>query len=338
MAAVLLTTSPGAEALALIRERFYLPKTKLYAEFAGGKEPAFNWGVGVMLSALAAAAARDAQYKPWLTEFADATRTYWNPKGPVPGYDVLPGPKPVDRYYDDNAWMALALVETYSVTADAKYLTWARETLAHVLSGEDARLGGGIFWRETIKRSKHACSNAPSAAACLALAKVRPDSRLVEKAAELYRWTMINLQDPSDGLIWDNKALNGRVEKTKWTYNTALMIRSAVDLYQATKNQSYREDAKRMMAASRERWLKEGTIADEGKFAHLLFEAWILAGRAFPEVALKAQELEGILQKVKGHRSAQGFFPSHWSRPATSAKPMLLDQASAARAFWFFGS
>lgn len=334
LAVALMTLNPGTEALVLIRKHFYLPATKLYSEFAGESAPAFNWGVGVMLSALAAAAGKDEKYKPWLTEYADATRSYWNPRGPVPGYDVLPGPKPVDRYYDDNAWMVMALVESYKVTTNSKYIGWAKEALTYVLSGEDTRLGGGIYWRETIKRSKHACSNAPSAAACLAVAQVGPDAKLVEKAAELYRWTMANLRDPEDGLIWDNKALNGRVEKTKWTYNTALMIRSAVDLHRATKNDSYRLDALSMVSESRRRWLKNGTIEDEGKFAHLLFESWQKAGNAFPEVGFASSEAESIRNAVLKGRSKAGYYPSRWGRPASSSRPMLLDQASAARAFW----
>jgi hypothetical protein len=99
----------GVETVEMIRRDFYLPDQLLYAEEAGSKQPCFNWGTGVMLSALNAAARWDRKYMPWLDEYATASRIYWNDRGPVPGYDVLPGPKPVDRYYDDNEWMALQL-------------------------------------------------------------------------------------------------------------------------------------------------------------------------------------------------------------------------------------
>ncbi len=222
--------SRGFEALEQIRKEYYLPKSKLYAEeiTADGKKsgPAFNWGVGVMLSALNAASRHEPKYKAWLREYADASRVYWNDKPPVAGYDVLPGPKDVDRYYDDNAWMVLALVETHEILGDRKYLDWAEQALDYVLSGEDEKLGGGIYWRETEKRGKNACSNAPSAAACLAVAKYRRQKELAAKAQELLTWTQEHLQDPTDGLIWDNKNLSGRIDKTKYSYNTGLFLRS----------------------------------------------------------------------------------------------------------------
>src|SRR5262245_25572457 len=83
----------GIEALESIRRHYYLTRTHLYADRADKEQPAFNWGVGVMLSALNAAAKHDRKYKFWLREYADATRVYWNNGG----YDVLPAPKPMDR-------------------------------------------------------------------------------------------------------------------------------------------------------------------------------------------------------------------------------------------------
>src|SRR4051812_341847 len=123
--AVLLNTpfaAYGDETMQQIRRDFYLPESRLYGEERTPDEPtkqvSFNWGVGVMLSALNAAAKRDDNYVPWLREYADATEVYWNPVPPVAGFDVLPGPKGADRYYDDNEWMVMSLVETSEVLHD----------------------------------------------------------------------------------------------------------------------------------------------------------------------------------------------------------------------------
>jgi hypothetical protein len=108
----------GLQALKDLKREFAVAGVPGYAEQSVDGKPngvLFNWGVGVLLSAMNAAARHDPEWKKELARFVEATRAYWNPLGPVPGYDVLPGAKPVDRYYDDNAWMAIALVEAYDV-------------------------------------------------------------------------------------------------------------------------------------------------------------------------------------------------------------------------------
>lgn len=302
----------GDEALQSIRREYYLPKSKLYAERPDKKQPAFNWGVGVMLSALNAAAKHDPKYKPWLREYADATRVYWNHGG----YDVLPAPKPLDRYYDDNAWMALALAETYAVLGDRKYLDWAKGALDYALSGEAKE--GGIYWREKDRASRNTCASAPTAAACLALSKPLKDPKLIEKARSLFDWTVRHLRDPSDGLFWDSLSEDGKIDKTKWTYNTALMIRTANGLNE-------KSSAMEMAAASKKRWLKDGLIADSGRFAHLLLEA-CLTNRSEDNKWIEA------IKAVHEARSKEGFYPSHWSELKVAQNPELLDQASIARA------
>lgn len=318
MVAMLALSSPpdlatmGRETMAMLRREFYIPSTKLYAEHADRKQPAFNWGVGVMLSALNAAARHDDTYQDQLREYADATRIYWNQGG----YDVLPAPKPLDRYYDDNAWMVLALVETFEILGDRKYLTWAEEALSFALSGEAK--DGGIYWRESDKASRNTCSNAPTAAACLAVAKHTNDAKLRTKAHELYDWTRKHFQDPVDHLYWDNLSNTGKLDKTKWSYNTALMIHTAARL-------GLKEDVAAMMPTSHERWLRDGRFQDVGKFAHLLLEAWLIADKPRPEYT-------EALTKLYAARSERGFVPGHWGRTNVDSNPEILDQAAFARA------
>jgi uncharacterized protein YyaL (SSP411 family) len=240
----------GRSAIQMIHDRYYRPSDHLYAEtFKDGKASeavCFNWSCGVLLSALAAAARADARYKPWLIEFADGVEAYWNVAPPVAGFDVLPHAGSVDRYYDDNAWMVMALVEAFELTQKSAYLDRAKAALTYVLSGEDDRLGGGMVWRESDKASKNTCSNSPSAAACLAIYRHTKEARLLAKAESLYAWTKAHLQDPADHLMWDNIDFSGKVKKTKWTYNTALQLRTAIELYKLTAKESYKSDATAM--------------------------------------------------------------------------------------------
>jgi len=334
----------GFEVLEQIRREYYLPESKLYCDSIDkdGKKsgPSFNWGAGVMLSALNAAARLDRKYKAWLREYADATRVYWNTKGPVPGYDVLPGPKPVDRYYDDNEWMVLALVETYEVLGDKKYLDWAEETLTYVLSGWDDKLGGGIYWHEPKKESKNTCSNAPAAAACLAVAKYRRTNELVGQAEKIMFWTQKNLCDPSDRLLWDSINLQGKIGKTKWSYNTGLYIRAWAELGVYTGIDQL--DLQSTYDAATKRWFDPEThmAKDEGRFAHLLFEGlWTRNAKPTPKkdpnLGTQIQmALDYLYDKV---RSPDGRYGGRWDKPFDPKRKKfeLIDQAAAARGYLF---
>src|SRR5437763_1261379 len=162
--------SRAEELSAYIRHAFWDSKACLYrpAEPPDAKALPFEmmWGNGIQLSVLARAARRDpGAYRPVLETFFKGLDRYWEAGAAIPGYTAyLVSPGSDDRYYDDNAWVALALVEAYCVTRDARYLDRADAALRFVLSGWDEKLGGGIYWRVD-RKSKNSCSNAPAAVA-----------------------------------------------------------------------------------------------------------------------------------------------------------------------------
>jgi len=322
----------GIEVLRQIRTEYALEGPPGYREALGEKpQPLFNWGVGVLMSAMNGAARIDPAWRKDLREFVEATRAYWNEAGPVAGYDVLPMPKPADRYYDDNAWMVLALVEASDILGDKKMLGYGEAALRYVLSGEDEKLGGGIYWRESEQKSKNTCSNAPAAAACLAVYAKTKNPTLLAKAKGFYAWTKKRLQDPSDSLYWDSISLDGKIDKTKWSYNTGLMIRTAAELGRWTKDEAYTREAKALAAASEKRWLVDGRLADEGKFAHLLLEAWTFV----PDADRQTKARAALVWLWKHGRAENGWFSPRFDRapePGQRVFP-LIDQASAARAF-----
>lgn len=301
---------------------YSVPNSPLLAEVISpdGKANgvAFNWTVGVMLNAWVAAARVDSSLRPGLIRYADAVEVYWNPKGPVPGYDVLPGPKPVDRYYDDNAWMAMALVEIFELTKEKRFLDRAERALMYALSGEDAKLGGGIYWRESDKASKNTCSNAPVAAACLAVGKHRDGKKLRAKARAIYDWTRAKLRDPSDGLYWDSIDLNGKIEKTKWSYNSALMLRTARELRLPETNE--------LAKACYRRWVdpESQVIRDEARFGHLLFEN-LLPHR-------KELSFDPVKSLAAIPVGSDGWYGKRWDRLDSAKNRELIDQVSFLRA------
>ena len=77
------------------------------------------WANGLQYSVVVAAARRDPQkYGGLLTDFSSGLEEgYWDPSAPVPGFNAYcSGPDGTDKYYDDNAWMAISFAEAYKNT------------------------------------------------------------------------------------------------------------------------------------------------------------------------------------------------------------------------------
>ena len=330
----------GLETLAQIDKDFRGGGDKLYREkFTNGKEksgPAFMWGCGVMLSALTTAAKIDPdKYTPKMNSYIRALDAYWQPGDGLGGYDVLPVPKGLDRYYDDNAWIVLDLIEAYKVTGAQKNLKQAEETLNFVMSGEDQELGGGLYWREHEKKSKNTCTNAPAIVALLELHQVTKNPKYFDDGLRIYRWTNSKLQQP-DGLYGDNVTLDGHVNGGRLTYNSGLMIRANVELYRITKEQRYLDEAKRIAESAMRVWFKpDGGVDNEGKFAHLLVGGLCKLYEVDRDPKLKSA-IEKALKFVHDRlKDAKGRYSAVWDKPPTGniEEADLLSQASVARAF-----
>ena len=337
----------GLSVIGQIEKEYSLPARSLYADTLKpgeqrSKQPAFMWGCGVQLTALIAAARIDRPtYLPLVRRYISGLDIYWSDAKPVPGYDVLPGPKSPDRYYDDNEWVALALVEAYELTGDTADLDRAEKTFKFVMSGEDNQLGGGLFWHEQEKKSKNTCSNGPAIVAALRLYEVTRKADYLKTAKRLYLWTNAHLQD-ADGLYWDNIKLDGKLEKTKFTYNTALMLRADALLYKITGERKYLDEAERVAKASEAHWFQKGTgaIADSGMFAHHLCEALFALEREDKKPHWRDIVTRALVFEQEKGRDSNGHYNDRWDRadPEKREKVGLLGQASVARAFLFAAS
>jgi uncharacterized protein YyaL (SSP411 family) len=332
----------GEETLEVLQRDLWLPEKKLYAEKASletGKpdHPAFMWGVGVQLSALAAAAAVEPEtYLPQARGYADAIQVYWLEHDGIEGFDVQPGPKPSDRYYDDNAWLVLALAEVHELTKEPKYLDRAAATFRFVMSGEDDKLGGGLYWRETQKTSKNTCTNAPAIVSALRLHQLTRDDAHLATARRVHAWTRAKLQD-ADGLYLDHIRLDGRLDRRKFSYNTALMIRASCLFHEITGEEAHLQEAQRLARAAEKHWIRaDGAVADSGCFAHLLLESLLELHRRDRDPHWHALVSRCLTHLHGTIRRSDGRYPHRWERGR--GRPMrettLLNQASPARIYW----
>lgn len=299
-------------------------------------QPAFMWDIGVQLSALAACCKLDRKrYVPILDRMLKSMEPYWGVADGVGGFSVLPGLGTPDRFYDDNAWVALALVEAYEATRAKRYLDQSKKVFEFVMSGESADLGGGIFWHEKEKQSKNTCSNAPTIVVALRLYRATKERSYLDIAKRLKQW--VSRLEDADGLYWDNQSLGGRIEKTKWTYNTALMIRADCLFFELLHDRTYVESAVKSAEAAVRRWVdpETGAIKDGAAFAHHLFEALLEAARVGKRPALRDAAMKALTFLRDKGRNSLGLYGKGWDgAPGANDKELdLKDEAAACRAF-----
>lgn len=336
----------ATEATDYIQRSFYDEKEGLYRAAQPVDPKAlpydFMWANGVQFPTLVGATKwQPERYGPALAAFTTGLTRYWDKDAAVPGFDAYFSSKDGDdKYYDDNAWLVIGFAEAYQVTKDSNYLKWSRDTMNFVLSAWDEKLGGGLYWHQQKLESKNTCVIAPAIVGILALyeAEGRKNKSDFDWAKKMYDWTNAHLQD-TDGLYWDNINLDGKIEKTKWTYNTALMIRANLGLYRATKDEKYLREARRVSDASLVRWTdpQSGAFADDARFNHLLSEALLRTYDATKDV----KYLNAVRRHADfGYRYVRdvrdgGYF-NKWNardRPADERK-LLIENASTARLFW----
>lgn len=159
------------------------------------------------------------------------------------------------RFYDDNSIFGNQLVEAYLETGDAQLLTYCKEVVAFLKSGVDNHLGGAMWWNEGQKDpnatgddfNKACCSNGYGTNFLLSYSKICPAAEKADVMAfaqQLYNWLYDTLRDPVDNTYWNSIQALGTVNKTKWTYNSGIMIKNGLLLYELTGDKKYLNHAK----------------------------------------------------------------------------------------------
>jgi Glycosyl hydrolase family 76 len=174
----------------------------------------------------------------------ESLKRYWDPSGDPPAYssDMLGTRLGGDRYYDDNAWVGLALVQLERMRPGSGYVDRAEELFRFAARGWDRRdvpYRGGVFWVEQGRgagarnHDRNTVSTAPNAELGLHLAELKgvptaPPGRI--GAEEMYDWVLATLDasresdSPAAGLFWDKVRGDGTLDKTLWSYNQGSMV------------------------------------------------------------------------------------------------------------------
>ena len=187
----------------------------------------------------------------------DAYQPYWNDTTTPKGYDSYVRP-PLggggDKFYDDNEWIGLNLIQHYQRTGDRSSLARAKDIFALVVHGWDTDpahpCAGGVYWTQAPwSQDRNTVSNGPGAELGAHLYLLTRDKSYLTEAKRMYAWAQQCMLAPN-GLYYDHIDLAGNVEKTQWSYNQGVMLGAGALLFKATHDRKYLDDAKSVAKAS----------------------------------------------------------------------------------------
>jgi predicted alpha-1,6-mannanase (GH76 family) len=146
-----------------------------------------------------------------------------------------------NKFFDDNAWWALAWVAAHDLTGEDRYLHAAERIFARNVAGWDGTCGGGLWWN-TDRKYKNAITNELFFTLAARLSQRTPDpaGRYRDWALRAWDWfRSAGLIGPGglvhDGLTADCQN-NGR---TTWTYNQGVILGGLAALHQITGEPGY---------------------------------------------------------------------------------------------------
>jgi hypothetical protein len=313
----------GLETLAAI-ERDFKKADGLYREHVGSDATSFNWPAGIQLHALIAAG-KLADAQAFAARMHDV---YWCNVNGRWAYNAAAGGCG-DRYYDDNAWVAKALMELHEKTGTAAYLEHAKEVLAFSMSGENppsAEPGGGIRWHEGDTSGQCLCATAPTMVANLMIRRAGGAESYLTDAKRLYAWIKANRFGYGPGYRG---------------YENAVILQGALLLWRLTGDGTYLDDAHHIALAMESTYLdwESHALRETGQWGgHDMTNAYVDLYEADHDVTwlnLVAGYLKFLHDRCK---DAQGRYPETWIDAGVAGPPSLLFQASAARAFARMGN
>ncbi|WP_290050959.1 glycoside hydrolase family 76 protein [Amycolatopsis solani] len=210
-------------------------------------------------------------------------------------------------YYDDIAWLGLALQRVSTLGIDVGPALAAIDT--QLLSGWTSAAGGGIWWRRG-DDFKNAPANGPAA-----IFHARSGNRA--RAQAMLDWLSSTLVDPATGLVWDGiRADTGELVKHIFTYCQGVYLGACLEL-------SSMDNAARTVRAVAEHCAPGGVIrgqggGDGGLFAAILARYLALAARSLPgPEAAVARSLVLTSAEACWSGAAPGpVFSAYWDRPA----------------------
>ena len=260
-------------------------------------------------------------------------------------------------FYDDENWMALALIRAYDQTSDAKYLARAKTLYADIEAAWDTTCcgahPGGIWW-DRPHTQKATASNAGPVITGVLLAARTGDTSYLDFAKRTYDFWLANMVDPTTHAVTDHIKPDGTLVKYRFTYNEGLVIGAATALYHATNDPKYLGDAHDVagyMLSAETKMTPDGRVLFDGDNSHCNGDCQQFKGIGYRYLAelfaADPSHTEYMDVLDASARAAWDFargggdlFAPDWAGPAMApASPTSIDaQSSAAMALSIYAS
>lgn len=260
-------------------------------------------------------------------------------------------------FFDDENWMALALMRAFDLTGQAAYLAKAEEIYSDIATNapDTTCCGpnpGGIWW-DKAHTSKATASNMGAVIVAARLTQ-RTGKDHLPFAKQVYDYWLKYMVDPATNQVLDH-INDGDSAPTRWkfTYNEGLAIGASLELYKSTKDAKYLENAHKFAAFM----IKEETA--EGEFGRVLtdgadpekiecHDGMMFKGIGFRYLALLQSvspkpEYQAVLDASamgawKTARTSDTFFSYDWAAKPTQTNPCMMAQNSGLMAMSLFAS
>jgi predicted alpha-1,6-mannanase (GH76 family) len=162
----------------------------------------------------------------------------------------------VNSYYDDMAWLALAL-ERADRLAGVQKAGAMRKLAEQFLNAWVPEDGGGIPWRKQ-DQFFNAPANGPAG---LFLARYEHDR--LRRAQQMADWIDENLIDPETHLVFDGLK-GGSLVRAQYTYCQGVVLGLEVELATRTEDEHHAERVHRLVGAVRDHMAPAGVLKGTG--------------------------------------------------------------------------
>ncbi len=284
------------DAYATMLREFSLSDSPLFCEHAPAlptdRRYAYLWPFGQALAATLAIASLPGDNDAALVRAARLGEAffahYWDTVAHSPGGCAYPLPTGGDKYYDDNIWIGIDLIDLWEATHEPRWRDDAARIFAFVIRAWDDDPAhpspGGVFWAQPAANptgDRNTVSTAPAAILALGLHAANGDAQYLAWAERLVGWVERTLRDPADGLYWDHLKLDGRIERTKWSYNQGTMIGAMTLLAQTTGSETWLARASAVADAALARYAADDRLwAQDPPFNAIFFRNLRVLGDA----------------------------------------------------------
>ncbi|GGC62072.1 hypothetical protein GCM10011410_13180 [Hoyosella rhizosphaerae] len=250
-----------------------------------------------------------------------------------------------NNYYDDMAWLALALERAGNLDGVPRRTKAIEALVDEIFNAWDHESGGGIPWRK-----KDDFFNTPSnGPAAILLARVGK----LNRAEETADWINGRLRDPERGLIYDGVRGDGKFVRNIYTYCQGVVLGAETELAIRTGDVRHARRVQELVGAVAQHLAPRGIIktgggGDGGLFQGILARYLALVATKLPTTSESNQQTRRIARGIvlrsaetvwRNHLDAPGgpLFSANWAAPATypdarSAPSKKLDGAVRASA------